>query len=101
MPILMFDGYMISTGSIRDKLTGTHKPRIEISWNERGGRHGMRSFTLEQVCFTPEEARLIAFHEAKAWAGRWLSPAKSSSRDMPVPVLDRPILQRENQPAKV
>jgi hypothetical protein len=64
--------YTITVGAARDQTTGNYRPFIQIVWDHEDGGPGLRSFTLSEQCFTADEARLIAFHEARMWADRWL-----------------------------
>jgi hypothetical protein len=72
MTTLFYKDYTITPGAIRDEITGNYRPLVHIFWKTTDGKDVMRSFTLDQQCFTLEEARTVAFHEAKAWADRWL-----------------------------
>ena len=74
MATLFYKDYTVTTGAERDEITGSYRPLIEITWETPEGKRRMHSFALEQQCFTLEEARLVAFHEAKVWADRWLTP---------------------------
>jgi hypothetical protein len=73
MPTLFYKDYTITTGAERDEITGSYRPVIEITWETTEGKRHIQSFALDQQCFTLEEARTVAFHEAKAWADRWLT----------------------------
>jgi hypothetical protein len=76
MTTFPYKDYAVTVGASRDGDTGNFRPFIQIVWDPQDGDAGLRCFTLPEQCFTPEEARLIAFHEAKAWADRWLDTMK-------------------------
>lgn len=75
---LLYRDYTITVAAAKDEITGNFTPLIQVVWNTSDGNRGMRSFNLVEQCFTTDEARLVAFHEAKAWADRWLTDVKHS-----------------------
>jgi hypothetical protein len=85
MTTFPYKDYAITVGASRDDDTGNFRPFIQIVWSPQDGDAGLRCFTLAEQCFTAEEARLIAFHEAKAWADRWLETMNKQKSEPPNP----------------